>query len=82
MMTDTFYDISLNEFNDDIDLVTSNGFRVKEDLVLDSIMIHPDFDFDYSKPIEAFKFWFGINDKNEVTKSDNNFSQFLFANIL
>tara|TARA_Y100001938_G_C8100572_1_gene441359 strand:- start:9118 stop:9969 length:852 start_codon:yes stop_codon:yes gene_type:complete len=80
VMTHSFYDMCLKEFeNKDIDLVTTNGIRVNEKLCAESVMINPEFDFDYSNPIEAFKFWYGIgekyggNNKNEVTRANNNF---------
>ena len=80
VVTKTFYDRCLVEFkNKDIDLVTNNGFRVNENLTLNSVMINLEHYFDYSNPIEGFKLWYGVgkqyggNEKNEVTEANNHF---------
>ena len=80
VVTKTFYDKCLREFkNKDIDLVTTNGFKVNEDLTINNVMINLNFDFDYSNPIEGFKFWYGVgkkyggDDLNKVTRANNNF---------
>lgn len=74
VMGGTFYRRSINIFknNPEIDLVTFNGFRVKENLELESWLIHPDYQMDGNKPLEVFKNWFGV-ENNVVTRCNNGF---------
>jgi len=76
VFTPVFYEMSMKYFidNPNIYFVTSNAYRVDEQLRLTGIMINPDYNMDCSKPYELFKFWFGIEPPNyEVTRANNGF---------
>ena len=74
VMGTTFYKRSIDIFknNPDIDLVTYNGFKVKENLELEALLIHPQYRMDGNNPLEVFKNWFGV-ENNIVTRCNNGF---------
>jgi len=74
IMTETLYKMVYDIFSseDNIMLVTTNGYKVTESLELINIVINPSFYYDYRNPSAAFKMWFGIRN-NEVTVANNNF---------
>jgi len=76
VMTSLFYKKIIEVFDsrDDIYLVFSNGFKVNENLIIINLVNNPEFILNYEQPLEAFKFWFGIdeNGENKVTRSNNN----------
>lgn len=55
----------------DIMFITSNGYKVSENLSLQDILIHPQAYFEYRKPLNEFKQWFGIQN-GIVTRANNN----------
>lgn len=74
--TSEFYQKAVNAFksSEEIYFVTFNGYRTDEQLNINSIMINPQYNMDCSKPLELFKFWFGIEPPNyEVTRANNGF---------
>ena len=74
VMTWLFYK-RLIEFLDtkpDIYLIFSNAFATDERLKSKRFMINSQVYFDYTRPLEMFKIWFGIdNNFNKVTQSLN-----------
>lgn len=74
IMTESLYNMIFNIFDNepDIMLVTTNGYKVTNKLELINILIVPHFYYEYRKPLNGFKMWFGIiNDS--VTTANNNF---------
>jgi len=75
VMTTALYKLSLKVFeeNPDIYMTHTNCFIVNQHLEIISSGINPAFTPDYSKPLDMFKLWFGIEEPlNQVTRANNN----------
>ena len=57
--------------NSEIMFFSCNGIRTDENLNQQGPMIPPQFQPDYSKPLDRFKEWFGVIN-NEITRANNN----------
>jgi len=76
VMTEDFYLKSLAEFKKDAELSLSftNCYRVNGKLEVLSLMSNPNWTPDYSKPLDRFKEWFGVDENGHrgVTRANNN----------
>lgn len=76
VFSEMFYKECMTNLERDKNLMLcfSNAFITDENLVPTSFMLNPDFEIDYSNSLEVFKWWFGVgeNNKNEVTRANNN----------
>jgi hypothetical protein len=67
-----FYKKVIEVFNNpEIMFFSNNGIRTDENLNQHGPMIPSHINFDYSKPLDRFKEWFGIID-NKITRANNN----------
>lgn len=78
VMSDIYYTRCLKyfELDPDLNLVFTNAFRVSDKLVLQELLMNPQYNPDYSKSIDRFKEWFGVNENGQigVTRANNNMS--------
>jgi hypothetical protein len=79
-----FYSVAMSYFkNPEIMFYTCNGYKTDENLNNQNPIFNPHGKFDYSKPLERWKEWFGVSDKgidpwfqnqippNQVTRANN-----------
>ena len=67
-----FYSKALETFkNKNMMFFSCNGIRTDENLNQQGPMINLEYKPNYSYPLEIFKFWFGINEKNQITRTNN-----------
>ena len=72
IMSSNFYKYSLKALrNNNIDLVFSNSHHINESMEILHASMDPRYKPDYNDPINMFKFWFGIEAENKITRANN-----------
>ena len=76
VMTEDFYLKSLAEFEKDpeLSLTFTNAYKTDAELNMISLLCNPNWTPDYSKPLDRFREWFGVNENGQkgVTRANNN----------
>lgn len=76
VMSADFYKKSLAEFKKDPDLYLTftNCYKANSRLEVLALACNPDWTPDYSKPLDRFKEWFGVDENGQrgVTRANNN----------